>query len=134
MPPEKSSGERASTIIKVEAMTTTRTSAIPSIVAMRASFPMRRWRSTEWMSMMLSSTRRPIDRSIPIRVPELKVIPKGTIIRMAMASEVGTVTRAIRVPRHSPRKSRTARPVKNTARPNSCQTFWKRMSTKRALS
>ncbi len=69
-----------------------------------------------------------------MRVPLLKVIPNGTIISIARPNEVGRVIIAMRVPRHSPRKKITARPVSRTASPSSCQTFSNRMSTKWALS
>src|SRR5436305_16357 len=62
------------------------------------------------MSMIESSTSRPMQSSSPTSVPLLKVIPSGTIISTAIASEVGSVTIAISLPRHSPRKTSTARP------------------------
>ena len=75
------------------------------------------------MSMIESSTNRPIESSKPIKVPELKVMPNGTIIKTAKARLVGSVIMAIKVPRHSPRNKSTAMPVSKTAKPSSCHTF-----------
>ena len=134
MPPEKIKGSSARTIIRVDAMTASRTSAMPSMVACFGDLPILRCRSTAWISMIESSTSLPMLRSRPMRVPLLNVMPNGTISRTAMASEVGNVTMAIRVPRHSPRKRTSAIAVKTMATASSCQTFSNKMSTKWALS
>ena len=134
IPPAKISGRSASTIIKVDAMTATRTSAIPSTVACFGVLPIFKCLSTACISMIESSTSLPMLRSKPMSVPLLNVIPKGAMNRTAIAKEVGRVTNAMSVPRHSPKKSIKARPVRMTATPSSCQTLSNRMPTKWALS
>ncbi len=134
MPPQRSSGASASTSTMVDAMTASRTSAMPSIVAVLGSLPIRMCRSTACISMIESSTSRPIARRSPIRVPELSVIPKDATAEMAIASEMGIVMRAISVPRHSPRNSSTAIAVSRIAIPSSSNMFLNRTFTKWALS
>ena len=84
MPPEKASGRSATQSMKVMARTASRTSLMPSTAASFGDLPMRRWRSMEWMSMMESSTRRPMESSRPISVELFSVIPNGTMASRAM--------------------------------------------------
>ena len=96
MPPQNRSGTSARTSINVEAMTARRTSAMPSIVAVFGSFPMRRCRSTAWMSMMVSSTSRPDAE----QKPDERAGVEGHVERQhhqhASDREVGRVMSAIK--------------------------------------
>ena len=112
MPPENASGRSATQSMKVIASTASRTSLMPSIAASLGDLPMRRCRSIEWMSMIESSTSRPMDSSSPISVELFSVIPKGTMARSAMPSETGMVMTEMSVPRMLPRKNRTTTPVR----------------------
>ena len=91
MPPENASGSSATHSMNVIARTASRTSLMPSIAASLGDLPMRRCRSIEWMSMIESSTSRPIESSRPISVELLSVIPSGTMASSAMPSEIGMV-------------------------------------------
>jgi hypothetical protein len=83
------------------------------------------------MSMMASSTKRPMATNRPMSVEELRLMPSGTIASSDIAMEVGIAVSAINVPRISPKKKRTARPVRAIAMrsssrmlPNSTSTNW----------
>ena len=116
-------------------MTASRTSAMPSMVA---GLRVLAHPQVALDRVDVDDASRPpaarCESSRPISVPLLNVMPNGTIIRTASASEVGSVIIAMSVPRHSPRKSSTAMPVSRMAMPSSCQTLSNRMLTKCALS
>jgi hypothetical protein len=88
---------------------------MPSMVALLGSLPIRKCLSIACISMIESSTRRPIDRRSPISVELSSVIPIGIRARTAIDSEIGIVIIDINVARHSPRKSKTAIPVSKMA-------------------
>ena len=115
MPPEKASGRSATHTMNVMADTASMTSLTPSTAASFGDFPIRRWRSIEWMLMIESSTRRPMESRRPMSVELFRVIPNGTMTSKAMPSEIGMVMTEISVPRTLPRKKRTTRPVRSTA-------------------
>ena len=134
MPPEKASGSSATHSMNVMASTASRTSVMPSTAASLGDLPIRRWRSMEWMSMIESSTSRPMESRSPIRVELLSVMPSGTMARSAIPSEIGMVTIEMSVPRQLPRKNRTTTPVRSTAITSSSTMFSIRKPTKVELS
>jgi hypothetical protein len=134
MPPENARGKSATQSMNVMASTAKRTSLIPSTAASLGDLPMRRCRSMEWMSMIESSTSRPMESNSPIRVELLSVMPKGTMARRAMPSEIGMVITEMRVPRTFPRKKRTTTPVRSTAMTSSSTMLSIRNPTKVELS
>ena len=123
MPPENASGSSAMHSMNVIARTARRTALMPSIAASLGDLPMRRCRSIEWMSMIESSTSRPIESRSPISVELLSVMPSGTMASRVMPSVIGMVISEMSVPRMLPRKKSTTTPVRSTAMTSSSTMF-----------
>ena len=107
MPFKNPMGPKTAITVRVVAITARRTSAVPSMAAWIADFPMVRWRKMFSLTTMASSTRRPTERLNAKSDMTLIENPAQLMRINAPISEFGSASPVISVERPLPRKKNT---------------------------